>query len=305
MITQDILNNDPVLKELSDEVKAAIATLSENDERATINAKYSELLNGFDEMVKEVTGKGKNTNEKTSDYIKRSLSDSLSQVTSLTEDNGKKSDEIKQLQEQIAAGSADKTLLAAKDATIADLQAKYAELEKKSKDAKADYAKQLTNYRINAEIGAAVNGISIKEGLSAEAVAALKRQAIADVLGKNPSYEKNAQGEEVLVFHGADGQELRNPSNQLNLFTAQELLSESFAKFGILDDGQGGGGAGGGGSKPKPSTLLAGAKSKVEFNQIAHEQIAAKGIAYGTDAWDEAYMAIRKDNPNYDTLPMQ
>lgn len=291
---------------MTEEQINAIVTLSINDEDMTFKTKFSTLHNELDEAIKEVTGKGKNANEKTSTYMKRILSEQKSEVETLTTAKTTLEGKVKDLEGKIAAGSGDKALIDTQKATIADLTGKYNTL-------KADYDKQKTSlekerldWRIGADIEAALSGIAFKGDAKPEILEVLKAQAVQTVKGMQPSYITGDNGKERLIFKTPEGAEMRNPENQLQLFTAKELLTKELSRYGVVDDGKPAGGAGGTGGTPKPKTTISGARTKTEANKIIGNILSQSGLVWGTEEYQKRFDEIYRENlETIDALPMK
>lgn len=278
MITVELLKQNDKLSALSDEQRSIIAELSKNDEQTVVAAKYKELLDPIDAMVKEMTGIEKN-GLKTSDYFKAALAKGKEMQTT----NEALKAEIADLKSKQITDADIQKQLATKDATIADITGKFNAL-KKEKDALVDnHAKQMKDYRISSDITSALAGITFKEGISEQALAVLKQNGVDILKSLAPDYIDAGDGTQRLVFH-KDGAEMRNPDNQLNLYTAQELLKAEFAKMGILAEMKQQGGTGGGQVLPLAQGL-AGAKTRREAYELIAQIVKERGYESGTMAY--------------------
>lgn len=304
-LTKELLKKSAQLEGLSDEQIAAIVELSRNDEDTVVGGKYRDLLNDLDASIKEVSGVEKTTNEKTSTYLKRVLGEQKSSVDALTTEKNTLTSKVTELEGQIAKGAGNEELLRQKEATIADMQKQYNTLKGEKEQMENDHKAAMLNYRIDTELNAAMGSIAFKADANPEIVNVLKKQVMEAMKAeRKPSYITDAGGNEILVFHNADGSEARNQNNGLNLYTAKELLTEGLAKFNIVDDGKPAGGAGGSGSTPKPKTSVTGAKTKAEFMEIAENIAHSKGLTRGTAEFDDEKVRIMEENQAvYDALP--
>lgn len=305
-LNKELLDKDPQLQGLSDEVKNAIITLSANNEQTEFDSKFAALHNELDTAIKEVSGIGKNTNEKTSTYLKRVLGEQKTSIESVTAERDTLTSKVTTLEEQIAKGGGNEDLIRQKDATIADMQTQYNTLKQEKDAMEADHQATLLNMRIDSELNAALGSISFKSDQNPDAVNVLKAQALQALkTERTPSYITDNSGNEILVFHNADGSEARNQSNGMSLYTAKELLTESLAKYGIVDDGKQAGGTGSKGSTPKPKTNVTSAKTRTEFMAIAESSAAAKGLVRGSSEYDDELVRVMEENKAmYDALPM-
>ena len=81
-------------------------------------------------------------------------------------------------------------------------------------------------------------------------------------------------------------------------------MAKELGKYGIVDDGKPAGGAGGSGGTGKPKTTVSGARSKVEFDEIAGNIANQKGYTYGSAEYIDEVSRIREDNKAvFDALP--
>lgn len=303
-LNEELLKKSEVLQELSEPQIAAIVELSKNDEEAVIKGKYSDFLNDFDKAIKEASGVDKTTNEKTSTYLKRVLGEQKSSVDELSTKVTNLEKAKTELEGKIAAGSGDKELIESQKATIADLTGKYNTLKGEKDKMEADHKAALLDMRIGTELNAALGEIAFKADANPEIVNAMKKLAVDAVKGMKPTYISDDKGAEHLIFKDANGAEMRNPDNQLNHYTAKELLAKELGKYGIVDDGKPAGGAGGSGGTGKPKTTVSGARSKVEFDEIAGNIANQKGYTYGSAEYIDEVSRIREDNKAvFDALP--
>ena len=101
---------------------------------------------------------------------------------------------------------------------------------------------------------------------------------------------------------------MRNPENQLQPYTANELISKELKTMGVLDEIRrqpGGGtnppqGGGGGGTVVDVS----GAKTKVEATNVITTALLGQGLIKGSEAFDTAMTQAWKDG-NVAALPEQ
>src|SRR5690606_2780632 len=93
-----------------------------------------------------------------------------------------------------------------------------------------------------------------------------------------------------------------NPENQLNPFTASELLAKELKSMGVVDEGrkqQGagtGGNAGGAGSGGNTTIDISGARNQVEANEAITKSLLAQGLTRGSAEYEEASTQAWKDN---------
>lgn len=298
MLTIEKINNDEKLKGLDDEVKQAIATLSENDEKISFNERFSAIHNELDKTVEEASGEKKGGTEKTSEFIKRVIKATTDNAAAQKAEVERLKGENADLNAKIEAGSADRDLIASQKATIADLQGKYNDLKTESDKAKAAYEKQMLDIRIDNELSKAMDGLEFKEGFNEAALLVIKEQAKSQVKAKHPEFGEDGK----LTFKDDNGVVLYNKANGLNPYTAQELLKESLATFDVLGEGRNRGGAGGKGGKGGNSgTLdLGGCSTKTEAMDAIAKHLSALGIARSDPKWDTEM--DRLWNENHDVI---
>lgn len=296
MLTLELLKKESSLQGLTDEQLSAIATLSKNDEEAVFGAKFSALHNELDESIKSVTGKSKAGTEKTSDYLKRVLGEQKTDADALTAKVTELESVKAELEGKITQGSGDKELIESQKATIADITGKYNTLKAEKDKMEAEHQAALLDMRIGTELSSALGELKFKSDANEEVLSVLKAQAVNAVKGLSPSYIKDDKGAERLVFKDANGAEMRNPDNQLAFYTAKELLVKELTRYGVVDDGKSIGGGGGKENPPRPSTNIAGAKTRVEANEIIQNQVASAGFVRGSKEYQAEVDRISSEN---------
>lgn len=271
-LTLELLQGQESLKGLSEEQLNTIATLSANDETAVIGRTFGQIHSELDEAIKAVTGIGKNTNEKTSDYMKRMLQSQKDNIGGLTS-------QIADLEKKVKAGIDNDELrnqIASKDATIADLQKRYQEKDDEVKSLNEKSEKAIFGYRIGSDLRSAVGSVTFAEGVNDTMKTFAVERAIENVKGMNPAYIKGADGQDVLVFRDANGAEMRNPQNAMNLYTANELVEAELKKLGVVSD-KGTGGAGGKAHQKK--SAITGCSTKAEAIELIESMVMQRGIS--------------------------
>lgn len=303
MLTKEMLTADETLKGLSDDQVTAIVTLSKNDEDAVFGAKFSEIHNNLDGIVREVTGQDKGGTEKTSDYIRRMLTEQKSAVETMQGERDTFRTKVGELEQQIAGGSADKELIKSQAATIESLREQYNTVKSEKESMETRYTSQIAEMKIRSAIEGSLGGIVMKEGYSEEALGVLRRQAVETVRGMRPEFT-TVDGTETLVFHDEKGAEMRNPDNKQNLYTAKELLTKVLTGYGVVEDEQRRGGGGGRGSRRSSSVGIGTARTQTEAMDAIREALSAKGLSAGSAAWQTEFDQMWVDN-KVDDLPLQ
>lgn len=280
---ETIIANDS-LKGLNEEQIGAIITLSQNSEDELFRVKMGDHYRRLDASIEEHSGVGRNGDEKTYDYLPRAI-DAVkasyeAKIATLTQER----DNYKAK----ATEGADTALKSQLDATTKELEStknQYLSL-KAEKDALEEKHKgELEAYRIDGEIARAREGIKIKAGLNEFAVNTLIAQAVANVKAKHPSFEMRG-AEEKLIFHDDNGAPLNNAENQLNPYTAKELLIKELSTMDILEKPK----AKGAGAKGEVTPLNPmGASTQREANDIITKELALQGLIKGTSTWQTAF----------------
>lgn len=289
-LTAELLKGQEALSGLTEEQVNAVVALSANDEKAVIGKTFGQIHSELDESIKSITGIGKENNEKTSDYMRRMLSSQKENIDTLSTKVGELEQKVKD-----GIGSEElKTQLASKDATIADLQKKYQSKSDEIKSLKEENEKTLFGYRVGSELSAAMSGIEFADGTNDAMKAFAIEKAMGIVKGMNPTFVKSADGKDVLIFKDADGVEMRDPENAMNLFTAHGLLKSELAKLGVLSTEEKGGGAGGG--APKPKQTIGGCSTKAEAYDKMAEILKSRGISRHDSRWEDEMYELTKQN---------
>lgn len=311
MLTREIITANAALSGLTDEQITAIVTLSQNDENSVIAKKTGEIYGALDNDVLEVSGIAKNGTEKTYEYTKRVIKEIKAkaddaaklqgQIDSLTKEKAR-------LEKAIADGSADaetaKALKQAK-ADLASITTQYNELNTKYNNAVADHEKEIFGIKVDNALQSASAGLKFKAGLPESVTRVILSQAAEKVKAMHPEAIDDGKGGKVIVFKGEDGAILRNPNNQLNPYTAAELLTKELEAMDVLDKGrkqQGGGTGNSGGSGDGKAIDVTGAKTRMEAYDMIAASLMSQGMTVGSAQFDAAMSQAWKDN-NITALP--
>ena len=314
-LTSEILKANAVLTGLTDEQIAAITTLSQNDENTVIGAKIGDIYRQMDTTIATATGVQRKGDEKTYNYLERAtkaLKDQAGSVETLNKQIGDLTKEKGRLEKVIADGGTDAETKRQLTQATADLKA----VQKQYNDLKADHDKavqthqtELLGVRIENELSIATAGVKFKAELPKSATDVLLQQATAKIKALNPEYIDDGKGGKMLAFKDETGAIMRNPENQLNPYTAAELVNKELKGMGVIDEGRkaagagtggngGNGGNGGGGS----TVDISGAKTRLEANNMATQALLANGLTIGSAEFDSQMTQIWKDN-NVSSLP--
>lgn len=313
MLTQDIIKQQSALASLTDEQVNAIVTLSQNDESAVIGQRIGELYRQLDATIARETGIERNGDEKTYLYLERAAkalagrakdADGLAkQVETLTKEKSK-------LEKAIAEGTGGeeaKKALSQAQKDLAAVTKQFTELKAVYDNVKAQHEKELFGIKVENEINAATAGLKFKADFPASVTSVILSQAIQKVKGMNPEFIDDGKGGKALAFKDETGAVRRNPENQLNPYTAGELLTKELKEMGVLDEGRK---VTGTGTKPPTGAMgstsvdVSGARTRSEANEIITQQLMQQGLVNGSEAFQAALNQAWKDN-NIAALPMQ
>lgn len=313
MLTQDIIKQQNALASLTDEQVSAIVTLSQNDESAVIGQRIGELYRQLDATIARETGIERNGDEKTYLYLERAAkalagrakdADGLTkQVETLTKEKSK-------LEKAIAEGTGGeeaKKALSQAQKDLAAVTKQFTELKADYDNVKAQHEKELFGIKVENEISAATAGLKFKSDFPASVTSVILSQAIQKVKGMNPEFIDDGKGGKALAFKDETGAIRRNPENQLNPYTAGELLTKELKEMGVLDEGRK---VTGTGTQPPTGAMgstsvdVSGARTRSEANEIITQQLMQQGLVNGSEAFQAALDQAWKDN-NIAALPMQ
>lgn len=307
-LTSEILKSNKILEGLTEDQIRAITILSSNDENAVIGARIGEIYRQFDDSILESTGITRDGAEKTYFYLPRAIKamkDQYKDYDALKGENATFKAKVAELEEKLTRGSADQETVKAYKQALADLdavKAQYADLKKASDDARAKYESDLFGIRVDGVIEAARGGLKFRQGVNEQMIALALKDAVGKVKGYNPDFIDDGKGGKTLVFRNADGTTMNNPENQLNPFTAQELLKRELASYDILDNGRRQGSGSQGGSQNQPVSL-AGVATRVQAMKVIESQLSAKGLVRGTLRYQEEFDKMYAEG-NVSSLPI-
>lgn len=313
MITRAIITANSILAGLTDEQILAIETLSRNDEEATIGSRIGEIYRSMDSTIEQYTGIARNGDEKTYKYLERAvksvkesaagLDTYKAQIEALTADKARLE---KAIAEGATSGAAAEQLKAVR-AELDETKSQFNKLKSDFDKAKAAHVKELRNARVDFELADVVKGLKFNSAIPESAREVLVKQAIDKVrTAYKPDYVDDGKGGQRLVFHTEAGAVMNNPENQLNPYTATEILSKELRTMGILDEGRqqtGGGthsstGAQGGGSHLD----LSGARTQAEAYDMIAQSLMSRGLTTGSAEFQSAMDQSWSDN-NVSQLP--
>lgn len=309
MLTTEVLKANESLAGLTDEQLTAITTLSQNDENAVIGARFGEVYRTFDENIAKASGIPRNGDEKTYNYLDRVLGELTTKNAESEKQLTETQKEVRRLEKVIAEGTADAETKKALTQAQKDLTAitnQYNSLKSDYDQLGEKHKAELFGLRIDAELATARQGVKFKAGLPQSVTDVIMTNAITTIKGMNPEFIDDGKGGKVLAFKDKDGAILRNPENQLNPFTASDLLRRELKQMGILDEGIHQTGAG---TEPprnpnanSSAVDIGGARNKVEAGEIITKSLLARGLTKGSQAFQDAFTEAWKTN-NVASLP--
>lgn len=307
MLTNEMLQQQQALAGLTDEQRAAIVTLSKNDEEQVIGNRFREVYNQLDATIARETGIQRNGDEKTYLYLERAareLAGKANSVQGLNERINTLTAERDRLKKAVEEGAADEKLKKDLAQAVKDLEAikvQYNTLKTDYDKQKADHATELINFRIDNEIASAKGGIKFKGDLPETATAVLLAQAVAKVKALKHEFIDDGQGGQRLVFKDANDAIMRNAEKQLEPYTIGDLLTKELKAMGVLDEGRQQ--PGGGTSAPKVSVTdqglvidLSGVRSQTEASEVIAQTLMKQGLTNGSKAFQEAMNKAWADN---------
>jgi len=312
-LTRETIIANAALATLTEEQTKALETLSLNDENIAIGKKTGEIYRDMDTKIKEITGIERDGDEKTYNYLARAatgLKDQVKELEGFKTQVDVLGKEKTRLEKIVADGSTDAETKKQLDQAKKDLTAitgQYNTLKTEHDTSKQNHEKAIFDVTVKNDLAFAKTGITFKKELPETVTAIMLDQTLGKIEAMKPEYIDNGKGGKMLAFKDETGAILRNPENQLNPYTAAELVHKELKALGVLDEGrkQSGGGTGenGGGGKGGESIIdVKSAKTKVEANEAIAANLMAQGLVNGSDAYQTAMNAAWTEN-NVAALP--
>lgn len=315
MITREILVANSALAGLTEDQINAIITINNNDVAGEIGKKTSEIYQKFDQLTKDATGVDRlmgATPEKTYDYLPRAIQEMKknlgdnealkTQIQNLTAEKTRLEGELAK-----GAGAEVQRQLDQTKAELANTKAQYNTLQSQMAEKEKAHQAEIFGIRVDNDLNVASKGMQFKSEIPASVQTILLQNAYTKIKGMNPDYIDDGNGGKRLVFRGQDGAVLNNPENQLNPYTAGELLARELKDVLAAKREVTGGGTkplGGGSGAGDPAVDVSGAKSQTEAQEILTKQFLAQGMTIGSDQFQEAMDKAWKDN-NIINLPIR
>lgn len=305
MLTVETLRQNALLATLTDVQLNAIAEMSKNDENTVIGARIGALHGQYDADILGITGIAKNQGEKSYDYAKRVLNDYKTQIAStatVQAQLAKAKTDIESLKQKLAENAGDEQLkqqLKDAKALATQLQQQLTQQTTELANQKESYEKQIKGIYVDNAFAEAISGLKFKAGITDGIKSVLLNAAKAEVLAKGtPDFVEN-NGVKVLVFRDATGNLLNNPANNLNPYTAQELLMQTSIKDVIEPNKQQAGGGTGPIVRHNTSVTvldLTGVKTQVEADKVIENYLLSNGLTRDSAEFASQSMQLRTEN---------
>lgn len=303
-LTTELLKANAATAGLTDDQVRAVVEMSQNDETAVIGQKTGEIYGGLDADILAASGIAKNGTEKTYDYAKRVIGEIKGQAGNAaqlqTQIDGLTKEKAR-LESIIAKGGQDeetKKALAKAQADLQNVTREYTDLKSKYDKSEEEHSKQLFDLKIQSEFAGVASGLKFKADLPQSVVKVVTEQAIDKVKGMSPEYIDDGKGGKVLAFM-ENGAVRRNPENNLNPYTAAELVKKELSAMGVLDAGRkqnGAGTEGGTGGGTSSSVDISGARTQSEAHEIIAKQLMSQGLVNGSKEFSDAMATAWKEN---------
>lgn len=319
MLTIEMLQQNASLAGLTDVQLNAIAEMSRNDENTVIGTRIGTLHGQYDTDILSITGVAKNNGEKSYDYMKRVLNEYKTQIGSTATIQAQLANaqsEVQKLKEKLAEGAGDEALkqqLKDAKAQVVQLQTQLTSTKEEYANAKIEYEGKINSVHVDYAFRAAMGGLKFKDGITEGVQKILLDSAKAEVLAKGtPEFIDNARGEKVLVFRGADGNVLNNPTNNLNPYTVMELVMQTSIKD-VIDTGKqqtgtgtsgGAGGTTGGGTGGSNILDFSGVKNQIEADKVIESYLLSNGLTRDSAEFASQSLQLRNEN-NVSELPIR
>lgn len=299
---------------LAPEVVQDIVNLSAESENAVIGRRVGEIHGQYEQDILALTGISKTDGEKAYDYNKRVVGLFKADLDKAKTTEAELNSKINELNTKIANNTGDEALkqqLKDLKQQLADSSAEVVAKTKALADKDVEFASKLNDYKVTTMFDRAMASIEVKTGITDAVRGIMFSQAQNEILSKyDTSFVKNEDGIEHLVFRDKVTSDIvRNPNNNMQPFTIEDLVKNSVARdiisIGRTKRGGGTGANGGsGGSGGNMLEALTGAKTQVEADKIIFGHLMGKGLVRGTPEFTNEVTKMRADN-EVDKLPIR
>lgn len=299
-LTEEILKGDSALEGLTDAQLSVIATLSKNDEETVIGTRIGELHGSYDKDILESSGIEKENGEKSYDYAKRvinSLKSGSESVSTLNSEIETQKTTIAELTEKIKSGNGNEVIAQQlKDAqdALSTIKGQYESEKETWRTKEKEHSQSLVNMRVNNAFDAIK--IKFKSDYPESIQNTLLNTSRSQIMSQyKPDFVDAGNGKQTLVFRNEKGEIARNPQNQLNPYTAEELMKDQLKDVIDLGRNQTGGGTkGSDGSGDNFETLdIGSATTQVQADEIIVKTLLKQGYTRGSTEFAEKQKELR------------
>ena len=303
-LTPEVIKANESLSTLTDAQLAAISTLSVNEEQTVLNAAIGKLHGLYDQDVRDAVGIDKNQGEKSYDYVKRVLGDLKSRVgvsDTLQAKATQYETEISGLKQQIADGKGNEAMkqqLTDAQSQLSALRTQYDTDKQIWGNKEKEFSQTITSIQVDTQFEKATSGLKFKAGYPDSVQQTLLSSAKAAILGSYKPDWVEADGKNVMVFRDTKGEIIRNKTNSLNPYTAQELIMDQLKE--VIDLGKRTPGAGTGDPGKIPVSIevidIAGARTQVQADEVIVKYLMQNGETRGSASFAEKQKKLREEN---------
>ena len=312
MLTEEVIKKSETLATLTPDQIQAVTELSKNDEAAVLSSKLGEYEATIEGEISKIAGVAKNSGEKPTEYLKRTLSSfktSAGSVEGLTAEIAGYKTTIKGLETKIAAGQGNEVIaqkLADAESKLLTLQSTYETDKTAWEKEKTSHLEILSKTQIDQQFDRATEGIKFKAGYTTSAQQRLLSAAKSEILTQYTPDWVEEGGTKIMVLRGANKEIARNPANLAKPYTIEELIKESLKEDIEAGTKKPGGGTG----NPKDSVSvidlvdLSTAKTQLEADELIVKHLLQKGELRGSASFAETQKKIREEY-KISTLPIK
>ena len=242
-----------------------------------LGAKISEVHTRYDDDIYSVVGLRKKPEEKTYEFNKRVLSDLKAKAEKTAEYEA----EITRLNDAVKKGGGEKLA-----ADLENVRREYAAFKDEKEKELDKFRKDNTDFKKRTKLEARLNAFEFSDSIPESVRSVVIQNELSQLLSIS-----DLQNDE-LIFLDEKGAPLRNKNNNLNPYTADELLAERLKdiikKKRVLP------GAGVPPKKDEVKPLPDTVKTKLQLG----DWLVQQGFKRGTAEYDEQYKSYREDLPD-------
>lgn len=309
-LTPELITAQEQLKGLTEEQVATLVNLSKNDEDTVIGRRIGEIYGDIDKDIKETFGVDKDSGEKTYNYLKRAGST----VKQTLEDVRKEAARVKSLEREKAEletkmrdGKGTEAIaqkLKDTEDKLADSQKKYQKDIEEWKQKATTNEQALHRARLDFEFDKATTGLQFKPEITDGLKDIMVGSAKAKILNTlTPDWIDDGKGGQRQVFRDKSGTIQNNPDNQLNPYTASELITREL-KEALAQTSSGTGTKTPSAGNRQDGVSISGAKTQLEADEIITKSLLAKGMTKGSEKFAAEQTKLRQEHKVED-LPIR